>query len=273
MRSIRTGRIGSFAGALLGALLVISIPAVASAGGDAAAGKAKSAACAACHVAAAGDTPHLAGQRESYIAKQLKAFKSGNRKNPWMNAMTSILSDADIDNLAAFWSSQPASNDTTVPEDVAAIRKTKMTFPKDFPKGYTQYSTTNREDQGVVSQIFVNAIGLKAAKASKPLPDGSVIVVVKSTPKLDDNKKPLTDKDGFWMPDQLKVYEGMEARAGFGKDIPELLRNQNWNYALFNADKTPREVNQAICLSCHIPVASDSYVFSLKKMHAKAGAK
>jgi len=62
----------------------------------------------------AGDTPHLAAQRETYIAKQLKAFKGGDRKNPVMSAITSVLSDADIDNLSAFWASQPAGSDTTV---------------------------------------------------------------------------------------------------------------------------------------------------------------
>ena len=56
-------------------------------------------------------------------------------------------------------------------------------------------------------------------------------------------------------------------------DIPELIRNQDWNYALFNADKSPKEVNQAICLTCHLPVASQGYVFGLKKIREKAGAK
>lgn len=77
--------------------------------GDAAAGKAKSAVCAACHgamgVSAIPMYPNLAGQKEAYLAKQLKDFKSGNRKDPVMAPMAMGLSDADIANLAAYYSS------------------------------------------------------------------------------------------------------------------------------------------------------------------------
>lgn len=273
MREIRFGRFGSFVGVLI---ISLGLPVVAHAGGDAAAGKAKSLACQACHLAVAptGDTPHLVGQRETYIAKQLKAFKSGDRKNPFMNAMAGQLSDADIDNLAAYWSSQPAGSDATVPAEVAAIKKSQMTFPRDFPKGFTLYASVNKEDQASVAKQYVNAVALQAAKANQPLPDGSAIIVVNYAAKLDASKKPVADKDGSWAVDKVMGYEGMEARAGWGKDIPELLRNANWNYGIFTADKAPRaEVNQAICLACHKPTAATSFVFGWKKIQAKAGAK
>ena len=77
--------------------------------GDAAAGKAKSGTCAACHGAAGVSAvpmyPNLAGQKEVYLAKQLKDFKSGARKDPVMGAMAMLLSDEDIANLAAFYAS------------------------------------------------------------------------------------------------------------------------------------------------------------------------
>ena len=82
---------------------------VAHAGGDAAAGKAKAATCAGCHGATGVSNnpvwPNLAGQKAAYIVKQLKAFKSGSRKDPMMDATAKGLSDADIDNLAAYYSS------------------------------------------------------------------------------------------------------------------------------------------------------------------------
>ncbi|PCI59520.1 MAG: cytochrome C [Gammaproteobacteria bacterium] len=77
--------------------------------GDAAAGKVRSAMCAACHGAAGVSAipmyPNLAGQKEAYIVKQLKAFKAGTRKDPVMSAMAAPLSDTDIANLAAHYSS------------------------------------------------------------------------------------------------------------------------------------------------------------------------
>lgn len=78
------------------------------AAGDAAAGKAKSATCAGCHGAAGVSAnplwPNLAGQKDAYMAKQLKAFRDGGRADPLMSPMAKPLSDADIDNLAAYFS-------------------------------------------------------------------------------------------------------------------------------------------------------------------------
>lgn len=274
MRSIR---VGSFVSVLvIISVIWLGLPVMAHAGGDAAAGKAKSVACQACHVSAAGtgDTPHLAGQREAYLLKQLKAFKAGDRKNQFMTAMASQLSDTDIDNLAAYWSGQASGSDTTVSDDVAVIKKSKMTFPRDFPKGFTLYATSNKEEQNAVSKVYANAVAIQAAKANQPLPDGSVIIVANYAAKLDANKKPIADKDGTWVADKVLAYEGMEARAGWGKDIPELLRNANWNYGIFKDDKTLRaEVNQAVCLACHKPKAEMSFVFGLAKIQAKASGK
>jgi cytochrome c553 len=270
---MRTNRILHVVGVLA---ISLGLPAVARAGGDAAAGKAKAMACAACHVSdKADDPPHLAGQRATYIAKQLKAFKAGDRKNPLMNAITSALNEADIDNLSAFWSGEKADSDNKPPAgDIAAIRKPKMTFPKDFPKGFTLYSTFNKEAQGLVAKQYINAAGFAAVKAGKPISDGAVIIMVNYLPKVDADKKPVVDKDGIWATDKIKGYEGMEARAGWGKDLPELLRNNTWGYAVFGADKAVNnEVNQAVCLSCHIPAAGNNYVFGVKKMQAAAGAK
>ncbi|HEU4727950.1 MAG TPA: cytochrome P460 family protein [Kofleriaceae bacterium] len=252
----------------------LGLPAAARAAGDAAAGKALATACQACHVGDTGDTPHLAGQRPTYVAKQLKAFKAGDRKNPLMNAVASVLDDAAIDNLAAFWSSQPAAADTTVPPEVAAIKKSKMTFPREFPKGFTLYASVNKEDQATVAQQWINAAGLQAVKAGKPMPSGTVILVVNYAAKLGPDKKPIPGKDGSWQTDKVKGYEGMEVRTGWGKDIPELIRNVDWNYAIFTADKAPRaEINQAICLACHVPAAKNDFVFSLPKIQAKLGAR
>ena len=77
--------------------------------GDAAAGKAKAASCAGCHGAEgiSGNPmwPNLAGQKEGYLIKQMKAFRDGTRVDPLMAPMAKPLTDSDIDNLAAYFSS------------------------------------------------------------------------------------------------------------------------------------------------------------------------
>ena len=88
---------------------MISLPVVSHAAGDAAAGKSKSAMCAACHgaegISSNGMWPNLAGQKGVYLIKQMKAFRDGDRKDPMMSPMASALTDEDIDNLAAHYSS------------------------------------------------------------------------------------------------------------------------------------------------------------------------
>ena len=49
--------------------------------------------------------PNLAGQKEAYLAKQLKDFKSGARKDPIMAPMAMGLSDEDVANIAAYYAS------------------------------------------------------------------------------------------------------------------------------------------------------------------------
>ena len=77
--------------------------------GNAAEGKKKAAVCAACHGAQGISSnplwPNLAGQKDQYILKQLKAFKSGARKEPTMFPFIQNLTDIDFKNLAAYFSS------------------------------------------------------------------------------------------------------------------------------------------------------------------------
>ncbi|MCB2425936.1 c-type cytochrome [Methylophaga pinxianii] len=83
------------------------------AAGDISAGKAKSAVCAACHGADGNSPsdmyPKLAGQHASYIYKQLVEFKSGERENAIMAPMAANLSEEDMADLAAYFSSQKTS--------------------------------------------------------------------------------------------------------------------------------------------------------------------
>jgi cytochrome c553 len=91
---------------LLALASLFAIPVLAA---DIDAGKAKSGMCMACHGAAGISAipmyPNLAGQKEMYLTKQLKDFKSGNRPDPTMKGMSMSLSDSDIANLAAYYSS------------------------------------------------------------------------------------------------------------------------------------------------------------------------
>jgi cytochrome c553 len=92
------------------AVVAASVPVAPAFAADAAAGKAKvQSACQVCHgldgIAKIPDAPNLAGESAIYIAKQLKAFKSGERQHQQMSIIASGLSDQDIANLAAWYAS------------------------------------------------------------------------------------------------------------------------------------------------------------------------
>ena len=76
---------------------------------DAEAGKQKSEACVGCHGLNGKSNnplyPHLKGQQKMYLIKALKAYRDGKRDDPMMSSFASNLSDADIENLAAYYSS------------------------------------------------------------------------------------------------------------------------------------------------------------------------
>ncbi|MDW3095689.1 MAG: cytochrome c [Gammaproteobacteria bacterium] len=94
---------------LLGLITSVALFATTANAGDVEAGKAKSAVCAACHGGAGISPtpiwPNLAGQKEQYLIASLKAFKDGTRKNAQMAPMVAGLSDEDMANLAAYYSS------------------------------------------------------------------------------------------------------------------------------------------------------------------------
>ncbi|MGP8307364.1 c-type cytochrome [Vibrio sp. YIC-376] len=99
--------------AMMGAMVALTmLSGQAFAAGDATAGQAKSAVCAACHGAGGMATipgyPNLKGQNAQYIMSSINAYKNKERNgglSAIMQAQASLLSDDDIANLAAYYSS------------------------------------------------------------------------------------------------------------------------------------------------------------------------
>jgi cytochrome c553 len=241
-----------------------------------------SAVCAACHgatgISVSDMVPNLAGQRARYTEAQLKSFKDGTRKGPdlvsraaIMNAIAAFLSAEDIANVAAYFESQSGGVPGTKSELLPNISTTKVTFPDNSKQSFTKYYTLNFPGRKEVRYFYANTAALAAAKAGKPLPDGSILFAEVYSAKLDPSNNPITDADGFYVPEKMIRYVAMQREANWGNNIPELLRNENWNYAGFAAAKQYQQgVNQAECLACHKPLSRTSYIFTLKQL---AGAK
>ena len=246
---------------------------------DIEAGKAKVAeVCSACHgvngVSVSDTIPNLAGQRAAYIENQLKAFKDGTRKpqsaaNPAaiMNAMAAQLSPAQMADVAAYFASLSSAAGGARSAQLAHISKSNLAFPENYQASFVKYYTLNFPATKQVRYYLANPAAVQAAKAGKPLPDGSYLLAEVYAAKLEANGKPVTGSDGFYVAEKPLFYTAMGTGAGWGNNIPEALRNGNWNYAVFTLDKKARPgVNQAECLACHKPLDNVSYTFTLKQI-------
>jgi len=108
--------------AVLTAAILGLIPNLLLAEGDAAAGQAKSALCGSCHGVDGNSlmamNPKLAGQSVRYMVKQLQEFKSGARESAIMASMVLSLSDQDMEDIAAWYSSQQPTIQGANPESI-----------------------------------------------------------------------------------------------------------------------------------------------------------
>jgi cytochrome c553 len=247
---------------------------------DIAAGMAKAeAVCAACHgvtgVSTSDVIPNLAGQRAGYTEAQLKALKEGSRKSPIMNEVAAQLSPAEMANGAAYFASLKGASEEGKSDFMPSITRTGVAFPENWKATFTRYHTINFPAAKQVRYYYANNVALQAAKADKALPDGAVLFAEVYAAKIDlMEDKALAGPDGFYQPAKLLYYIAMEREAGWGRDIPETLRNEDWNYAVFTTAKQPRPgVNQAGCLACHKPLERTGYVFTAKELAAAAKGK
>jgi cytochrome c553 len=212
-------------------------------------------ACQACHgangVSRNQHVPNLAGQQAAYLVLQLHAFRSGTRRNDVMEAIAAQLSDAEMTAFAEHWHNQPAGGGDMHAAATGPAIPSRMTFPASFPTGFTLYQSAVAS--GALSERYANQIAIAAARAGRPLPDGSVIIVV---------NRPSAGAPPVG-------YAGMEARAGWGAAIPALLRDGDWDFAVFNAQRARNDgLNQAQCLACHHAQAANSHVFTLAELRA-----
>lgn len=109
-------KICAAAAALAATAALPALPAAAQ--GDAEAGRKKAQQCATCHgidgLAQVPIAPHIAGENFTYLQTQLRNFRSGKREHEIMSVVAQALSDEDINDLSAWYSSIAIS--VTVPE-------------------------------------------------------------------------------------------------------------------------------------------------------------
>ena len=147
----------------------------------------------------------------------------------------------------------------------------KIAFPENYAKGVL-YTTLDRADNKQYRELYTSAAAIAAAKKGQPLPSGTVITLVQYAAKLDPQGNPEKGASGRFIKANLIGYTVMEKRTGWGTEYPDNVRNGEWEYQAFKADKTPNTgVNLTACFNCHKPLGDKvDYVFSYEKMKAAA---
>jgi hypothetical protein len=144
----------------------------------------------------------------------------------------------------------------------------KIVFPADYDKGVL-YTTVDRADNKQYRELFVSpAAAVEAAKKGQPLPSGTVITLVQYAAKLGPDGNPEKDANGRFIKTNIVGYTVMEKRTGWGTEYPDNIRNGEWEYQAFKADKTPNTAaNLTNCFNCHKPLPGrQDFVFSYDKM-------
>ena len=144
----------------------------------------------------------------------------------------------------------------------------KIAFPENYAKGVL-YTTLDRADNKQYRELYTSAAAIDAAKKGQPLPSGTVITLVQYAAKLDPQGNPEKDASGRFIKANLIGYTVMEKRTGWGTEYPDNVRNGEWEYQAFKADKTPNTgANLTACFNCHKPLDKQDFVFSYDKMKA-----
>jgi Cytochrome P460 len=143
-----------------------------------------------------------------------------------------------------------------------------VAFPENYAKGVL-YTTVDRADNKQYRELYATSEAIEAVKAGKPIPSGTVLTLVQYQALLTAAGEPQKDKDGRFIKGPLIGYTVMEKRDGWGAEYADDVRNGEWEYQAFKADKTVNDkANLKGCFTCHLQKVGpkDDFVFSFDKM-------
>jgi hypothetical protein len=149
----------------------------------------------------------------------------------------------------------------------------KVVFP-DYAN-HVLYTTVDRADNKQFRELYVSPpAAIEAAKKGEPLPSGTVLTLVQYAAQVDPQGNPVKDANGRFIKTNIVAYTVMEKRAGWGTEYAPDIRNGEWEYQAFTADKKVNEkAVLANCFKCHKPLDKQDFVFSYDKLKAPIAAR
>ena len=235
---------------------------------DPEAGREMAAQCAGCHgeagVTVDAEIPNLAAQKADYLEAQLEAFREGERSNPLMNAIAAQLDDAQIENLAAHFAAPAGRRAGRERDDERRARGNPAALPGGLRRELhaLPHDRLPRPQAGPL--LLGQRRGARGGAGGRAVPAGRVSVRrgpqgrARCRRRAGRGRRTATSSRAI-----SSAYTAMEKSAGWGDEVPEILRNDDWRYAVFTPEGEHRAgVNEAQCLACHKPLTETDYTFT-----------
>ena len=149
----------------------------------------------------------------------------------------------------------------------------KIAFPAGWEK-FVLYNVVDRYDNKQYRELYASTQeAVDAAKAGKPLPDGTVLVLAQYKAQVDAQGNPIKDPKGRFVKGEPVALTVMEKRTGWGTEYPDDFRNGEWEYAAFSLDgKLNTQANYKACFQCHKPHEKLDFVISYSSIAGQIAA-
>jgi hypothetical protein len=145
-----------------------------------------------------------------------------------------------------------------------------VAFPESYAKG-VKWLVVDKAETKQVHELYAMPEAIEAARKDQPMPNGTVFTVVRHSAQLDAQGNPVQGADGRLVKGEILGFNAMEKRVGWGNEYPDTLRNGEWEYRAFTADKKPNEnAKLTACFECHKPLASQDFVHAYDKLKEAA---
>jgi len=153
---------------------------------------------------------------------------------------------------------------------IVLAEEARISFPANYKADMINYLSLDRtQNDDQIIRLFASKAALEAARAGEELRYGTVIVAEVYKAKKDDSGNVVESALGRRVRDKFAAVAVMEKGKGFGANLPEELRNGDWDFAIFKPTGerlVKKDLNK--CRSCHAPLVDTQHLFSLEHMAA-----
>jgi hypothetical protein len=139
----------------------------------------------------------------------------------------------------------------------------RIAFPENYRTEFSNYLNLGRtQNPDQIIHLYANEAAQAGPSDDGAFADGSILVGEIYAARKDADGNVIESSLGQRLRGNLAAIAVMEKREGWGADIPEELRNGDWDFAIFSpaGERLDRDLNA--CRACHAPLTDTDFVFS-----------